>query len=383
MGQGRDTLCPVSDAIPVTFVSPHAVLGGAESVLRTVVTRLGTEWVAGIVVLQDGPLVDVLRSDGFAVDVIPTGAGAGMASAAFRLRRTVARQRPAVVHANGLKAALVASLALAGRATPLLWMKHDLAGDGRLAHLAAYRSDLIVGVSRTTLRTFPAGVRARTATVYNGLPDREIDRAAARSFLEAVVGAGPGDPIVVLAGRICVGKGQHELLAVLPTVLSARPDAVFALIGGEDPAFPGHADELRRLACELGVAHAVRFVGRRDDVVHLMAGSDLVAVPSVLDDARGWREGFGLVGAEALQVGTPVVGYASGALPEVLGDAAVLVAEGDRDALGRAILGLLDDPERRTTLAARGRLRVAEHFALGRSVDQLSDQYRMLARSRR
>ena len=53
------------------------------------------------------------------------------------------------------------------------------------------------------------------------------------------------------------------------------------------------------------------------------------------------REGFPYVGLEAMAVGTPVVGYEHGGLPEMLGDCGLLVSPGDRNALGEAILHLL------------------------------------------
>jgi glycosyltransferase involved in cell wall biosynthesis len=110
-----------------------------------------------------------------------------------------------------------------------------------------------------------------------------------------------------------------------------------------------------------------------------MAGSDVVVVPSVLDDAHGWREGFGLVPVEAMQAGTPVVAYASGALPEVLGDAAVLVPEGDRVALARAIADVLHDTAGAAERVARGRALVAERYSRVQSIGQLAETYRMLA----
>lgn len=370
-------------AVAVTFVSPHAVQGGAEAVMMTLVDELGPRWVAGIVVLQEGPFADELRSRGFNVCVIPASRVVGMLAAAVRLRRLLKVQKPQVVHANGVKAALVAGPAVLGLRARLLWMKHDTAGDGALSNLVARWSDAIVGVSDTVLRTFRGRARRRTAVVYNGVPHRTVDRSRGRKLVIEILGCETSSPVIVLVGRLCVGKGQHELLAAAPAILERHPRAHFALVGGDDPAFPGYADKLRAQARDLGIEQAVTLVGRRSDPVDFMAGCDILAVPSVLDDVHGWREGFGLVPVEALQAGTPVVGYASGALPEVLGAEAVLVNEGDRGALAAEISDLLDDPARRADLAERGRSRVAERYDLDRSIQALREQYRRLARSPR
>ncbi|MGZ4397489.1 MAG: glycosyltransferase [Gaiellaceae bacterium] len=73
----------------------------------------------------------------------------------------------------------------------------------------------------------------------------------------------------------------------------------------------------------------------------------------------GWMEQFGRVVAEAMAAGVPVVAYASGALPEIVGDAGVLVAEGDRPGLTRAVEAVLESPD---GLVERGRRRAWEHF---------------------
>jgi glycosyltransferase involved in cell wall biosynthesis len=133
---------------------------------------------------------------------------------------------------------------------------------------------------------------------------------------------------------------------------------------------------LRRRVAAAGLDDAVAFAGRREDAVELMAGSDVVAVPTVPDERNMGREGFGFVGVEAMAVGTPVVGYADGALPEVLGDCARLVAPGDTRALGDAIAELLADEAVRRRMGDCGRARARERFTADRMVDAMRDAYR-------
>lgn len=72
-------------------------------------------------------------------------------------------------------------------------------------------------------------------------------------------------------------------------------------------------------------------------------------------------EGFGLPPLEAMAVGTPVVATTAGALPEVLGDAALLITPDDRDALGAALVDVLADDTLRAELAHQGLLRVSRY----------------------
>jgi glycosyltransferase involved in cell wall biosynthesis len=87
-----------------------------------------------------------------------------------------------------------------------------------------------------------------------------------------------------------------------------------------------------------------------------------------------WQESFGQVSPFAMHMGLPVAGYRVGALPEILGDSAMLAPPGDADALARIILDLLDDPPRQQTIGARNRARAASLF----SVEAMVEQYRAI-----
>jgi hypothetical protein len=132
----------------VVVVSPFAQRAGSERYLGLVLDGIPREYVHEVVFLQDGPFAEDVRGRGFPVTVWPTGAGpAAVLRAAWRLRRRLARQRPDLVHANGIKAALVSVLATLGTRTPVVWVKHDLSFDRSLARPVAVGCRLVVGVS--------------------------------------------------------------------------------------------------------------------------------------------------------------------------------------------------------------------------------------------
>jgi glycosyltransferase involved in cell wall biosynthesis len=83
-----------------------------------------------------------------------------------------------------------------------------------------------------------------------------------------------------------------------------------------------------------------------------------------------------------MAVGTPVVGYAHGALPEILGDCGLLAPPGDRRALAGMLEDALTSGETRERLAACGRARVASEFSLPRMIEQLQDVYATVANAR-
>ena len=110
---------------------------------------------------------------------------------------------------------------------------------------------------------------------------------------------------------------------------------------------------MARLIRTLGIADRVTFTGRITDeeFVHQYAKAAVAVVPSVY-------EGFGLPAGEAMACAVPVISTTGGALPEVVGDAGILVPPADHEALAAAITGLLDDPERATALGEKGFKRV-------------------------
>lgn len=151
-------------------------------------------------------------------------------------------------------------------------------------------------------------------------------------------------------------------------------------VGGEDPSHRGYEAELRREVRDLGLESVVVFLGHREDAVALVSGSEVLAITTVVGEGGFGREGFPYAGLEAMAAGTPVVGYAQGGVPELLGSCGRLVSPGARQALAEEIALLLEEEGVRHELAACGRERVAREFSLDRMVDAMQSVYRETAR---
>lgn len=369
--------------VPVHFVSSHAALGGSERYLERVIAGLGPAWVGSIVALEHGPAVTRLASAaGVRVEVLATGARAvDIARSALRLRRIVWRTPAGPIHANGVKAAVVASLA-ADRRHPMVWVKHDIAQPGVAGAWAAIRSTRIVGVSSFVLETLPARARGRAEVLHFGLEERTVDRAAARRRLDSLLagaGAGGGRPVVALVGRLDPGKGHEDALEAWAQA-QAQGDlpagARLAFIGGDDKAHPGHRAHLEARAAALGVIDTVVFTGQQPAADELIAGSDVVLVPSRPQPNGLGAEGLPLAALEALDAAVPVIGYDVGGLPEALGPCGVLVPPGDIDGIRDAVVALCVDPDRRAALASDGPARIRSSFSYPTLLDGLRRVYR-------
>ena len=125
-----------------------------------------------------------------------------------------------------------------------------------------------------------------------------------------------------------------------------------------------------KLIRQLGIGPHVSFTGRitNGSFVKLYARASMAVVPSLY-------EGFGLPAGEAMACGVPVISTTAGALPEVVGDAGILVPPGDADALAEAIADLLDHPEKARRLGVAGMQRIHEKFTWRNAAQKTLDTY--------
>ncbi len=370
------------ESVPVAFVSSHAGHGGSERYLAQLLSDLDRGWISTVVCLEDGPLVDGLRAAKLPVEVIATGRRRrDIVASSLRLRRALRSAGSAVVHANGIKAALTAVAATAGTRVPVVWLKHDVSRDGWQARLLARRCARVIGVSSFATAVFRGRERGRVEVLHTQIPRPDVDPAAARGVVLGLFA--PEDPqaVVTVVGRIDPFKGHADVFAAAPAVLEAAPATRFLVVGGDDPAHPATAAELRHAVREQGLEQAVRFTGFRPDAAALISGSDIVVLAGGANERRLGVECFPLVGLEALALGTVVVGYAHGGLPEQVGECGVLVPPGDREGLAEALVRLVADPGARDRLARRGRDRFHALYELSTLPWELSERYRLVART--
>jgi glycosyltransferase involved in cell wall biosynthesis len=176
-------------------------------------------------------------------------------------------------------------------------------------------------------------------------------------------------------GRMLPGKGLNILAEALPQLSSLNWKL---LVVGDGPERGSFAEALR----ERGLIERAEFAGavHYDDMPTFYQRMDVVVMPT--QTTRRIREQFGRVLVEAMAAGVPVIGSTSGAIPEVIGDAGLIAAEGDAAALGAALQQLLSDSSLRSKLARAGRERVEQHYSWARVADQTYEFYRRILRSR-
>jgi glycosyltransferase involved in cell wall biosynthesis len=231
------------------------------------------------------------------------------------------------------------------------------------------RADRIIAVSEHTRRdalrhypldpdaieVIPEGVEARFR------PDVPPDVVA-----ELRHRYGLPDRFVLSIGTIEPRKNYPTLFEAYAAVLPRHPDVGLVIAGGrgwlDDPTFAR--------ARELGLDGRILFTGHvpDDDLPTLLDAAEVFAFPSEF-------EGFGLPPLEAMASGVPVVSSNAASLPEVVGDAGVLVAPRDVGAWVEALDRMLGDPSFRAGFAARGVAR-ARGFSWDAAAERTLEVYR-------
>jgi glycosyltransferase involved in cell wall biosynthesis len=302
----------------------------------------------------------------------------------LRLAALVRRERITVLHTTD-RPRDAAFTTLLGRMTGAAVVLHVhlkwSPSIGGAARWAAQSADAVLGISEFVCESLVDGgiPPARVAMAYNATDTTQFDPATVRrGLLRSRLQLDETTPLVGLIGRFIPWKGHLDLVNAFAQVHAAVPEARLVLMGrltAPDAGAPtDYLASIRERISALDLTSAVHWAEWSDDVPAVMTDLDVLAVPS-------WEEPFGLVVTECMAMERPVVGYATGALPELVtnGQEGELVARGDTDALARALVALLRNPALRTDMGKRGRQRVISEFSPRRQADTVATLYRKLS----
>jgi glycosyltransferase involved in cell wall biosynthesis len=168
-------------------------------------------------------------------------------------------------------------------------------------------------------------------------------------------------------------KCAVEIVQAIPGVLERRPSARFVIAGEHHDGFARVAAEVEKLGVERHVD--LPGVVSREEKIRLMRTCRLYLQPTRY-------EGFGAAILEAMSCGAPVITNPTGAVPEVVGDSAILLPDAEPGTIARGILDLWEDEILRTDLAMRGRARALAGFTLDRRRERLEALIEELPRPR-
>lgn len=399
----------------IVYLNPSAQLGGAEAALRTLLSTIREarpDWELELIVTEDGPLVGQLRELGIPVHILPipravsavgdSGAGGPAGDAVritsvigrlvlggpslalymLRLRKTLRRAKPDLVHSNGFKMHLLGVL---GRpaGVPLVWHIHDyvsvrpvmsrlLRFAARFCTVAAANSS---SVGEDISKLCPD---LDVVTVRNAVDVRRFNPEGESVDLDGLSGmtrAAEGVIRIGLVATMARWKGHEIFLRALALIAADLPFRGY-VIGGEVYQTRGSQisiASLKRIAAELGLEERVGFTGFIDDSAPVMRALDVVVHASTLP------EPFGLVIAEAMASGRPVVVSAAGGAAEIVEacGSTLHFPPGDVEALAEILSRLIENGVLREKAGKDGRRCAETQFTterLGREFCELYER---------
>lgn len=228
-----------------------------------------------------------------------------------------------------------------------------------MQQMVSKRLDHIVTVSEDSKRRNHSdlGVPLEKQTVvYNGLD---------ASVFRPLAGVTKKKGALLFVGNVEDGKKGFAYL--VKAMQGLKRDLTLTVVDGGSP----HRRIAAALIKRLGVERRIEFVGAAstEDLVRYYCRSEIAIVPST-------HEGFGFPAAEAMACGTPVISSDGGALPEVVGDAGIIVPARDHEALTAAIDDLIADRASLKRYARMGISRVRTEFTWEKAVAQMIELYR-------
>ncbi len=211
----------------------------------------------------------------------------------------------------------------------------------------------------------------KSLTKYELIPNNKIfvlpncidyqafNKASNRPFIRK------NDEIVVgTVGRLEKVKGIKYLLLSMKIILAKFPHVRLDIVGDGS-----QSDELKQISKNLGISNSVKFFGKFTDVIPFYSNMDIFILPSTL-------EGFGIVLLEAMAAGVPVIASDVDGIREVIvhRESGILIPSKNPDAIARAVIQLIENPELLKMLVENGLIR-AQLFDVREHVMKLESLY--------
>lgn len=349
----------------VTFVIGELGKGGAEYQLYELLRAIDrSRFVPEVIVLAEGGYwAEPIRRLGIDVHEIPRAGGLDLRRLA-RLRRRLRTSRPDILHAVRWSGNSYGRLAALGLGVPVViaservheehrpWVRRaidrllDPVTNAYLVNCEAIAAGLRgqVGIAAHRIRVIPNGIDL--ARLPPPLADRRAGRVAA--------GLAPERRLVAGVGRLTAQKDFTTFLAAAEAIVGAIPDVDLVIVGeGEERG------ALEARARELGLEERLRFLGLRHDVPTLLRGVDVLLMTSRF-------EGFPNAVLEAMAMGAVAVATAVGGCGELIrdGETGTLIPPGDPAAAACAVIDVLKDTPRATSMAGAARRHVERELTV-------------------
>lgn len=191
----------------------------------------------------------------------------------------------------------------------------------------------------------------------------------------------PEDIVILFVGRVRESKGVFELIYAIKRLLQdgdINSKKIKVVIAGKGPGEKTLDKRIKQLGLETSVIKIGYIPHEEIHLVHNMA--DIFTLPSV--PRKYWQEQLGLVLLEAMACEKPIVSTLSGSIPEVVGNAGILVQPNDHTSLYEGLKKIIMDPKSRQMLGQLGRERVLNNFTVHKISERIRQSINKIMGSR-
>ena len=350
--------------------------GGAERVIADIAEGLDSERydVRVWCVTRGGNTADELAEKGVEVKILGISSYHNPFNV-LRLKRLLREAGPDIVHTHGYFASVIGRISAQKAEVPVILAHvHSTYWDYKKRHILMERK-----LSRFTrkliccskaVENFVRDVEkignAKTVVIYNGVDEARFYPRKDTPSIRSELGLDEKALVVGTISSLAPHKGHEYLVRAASLVKEKFPSAKF-LIVGDGPL----RTDLENLANNLKIHTNILFTGARKDIPKILSVMDVFVLPSSL------REGLGIAIIEAMAAEKPVVATDIGGIPEAVqrGETGFLVPPGNPRALAKAIIELLQNPEKAKEMGKKGRVRFKEKFTRKHMLSEIDALY--------
>ncbi|NMO95714.1 glycosyltransferase family 4 protein [Paenibacillus lemnae] len=378
----------------IAFYNHTSDMSGAE--ISLLLTAKHLKKAHPILFAPEGPLLQKARSQGIEVTALSSfrarmtrnpfmliGYAMGMLLAGWKLARQLKRSEADLVHANSIRAGIMAGLFRWFHGLPVIWHVRDMPPRGFMGQLirrfAARSAQAVIGISDSVLYAMEhESLVDKCHLVHNGVELKQADPAERRENREKVraeLETSQDAQVLAIIGQIAPWKRQEDAIEAFSTLVREGRNCVLWIVGEAKfrPENERYLAHLHERVKDLQLHNHVKFTGYREDVLEICCGADLLLLCS--ED-----EPFGRVIIEAMSQGTPVIASRGGGVPEIIeqGRSGWMYETGHIQELTDRIRQVLDDDRLWRSLSHNGQQRAADRFSIQQTAEKVEFIYQQL-----
>lgn len=378
----------------IAFYNHTSMISGAE--ISLLLTAKNLPEAHPIIFAPEGELLQKARSEGIEVVALPSFRARmtrnpfllivymmGMLWAGWKLALLMKKSQVDLIHANSIRAGMMAGLFRWYHRLPVVWHVRDMPPQGFIGELikklAGSTSQAIIGISESVIQGIDhPSVAERCHLVHNGVELKsfsKIRKQLIKERIRAELQTPQEAQVLTIIGQIAPWKRQEDAIEAFASLVREERDAVLWIVGEakfrqENEQYLGRLHEKVRL---MGLEDKVKFTGFREDVLEICCAADLLLLCSD-------HEPFGRVIIEAMSQGTPVIGTRGGGVPEIIehGMSGFMYEIGNTEELTHYIRQVLDDQVVWSSLSYNGQERAKDMFSIKQTSHKVELIYREL-----